>query len=352
MAEHDGTNGKIKKAVWFAVRIILAGGIIGWLISGNREAISSGFSNLGEHWWWLIPAALLYVFHLLASAWRWKVLAEIIHIKISLFEAVSLTMKGYFFSLVLPGGAIGGDVAKIGFMASRSETGTKIEGAFSILMDRITGMAALFATAIVVTIFSIPSLMKIELAGSGLELNDFWRIVIIIGLLGLCVSGIAAMFAIFNHRILEKISLVKRIMDWLDGKTGGAVRRMCDATDLYKNSWRVVLFLSLAGILFIHLALVLVVVFLMKAIGLETFSLMGVTAAVVIANIAGLIPFTPGGVGIRDLTMKELLIAAGVGESSATVPILFTSILIFFNLLAGLFFVFDSGGKNHKRTAE
>lgn len=352
MAETGKPGGAAKKIFWFTIRILLAGGIIYWLISANWDSIKTGFSNIGEHWGWLIPAALLYAFHMMACAWRWKKLAEIINIKITMMEATSLTMKGCFFSLVLPGGAIGGDVAKIGFMASRSQRGTKVEGAFSILMDRITGMAALFATTIVVIIFSIPSLMKIELTGSGLALDDFWRVLIIIGLLGLCVSGIVAMFAIFNHRILEKITLVRSLMDWLDHKTDGAVKRMCDATDLYKDSWRMVLFLSLIGIVFIHLILVLVVVFLIKSIGLEGFSLMGVATAVVVANIAGLIPFTPGGVGIRDLTMRELLVVAGVGSGSAVVPILFTSILIVFNLLAGLFFVFDSGKKTNITTAD
>ncbi|MDD4180557.1 MAG: lysylphosphatidylglycerol synthase transmembrane domain-containing protein [Victivallaceae bacterium] len=352
MAETDKTSGTVKKIFWFILRISLAGGIIYWLISANSDSIKTGFSNIGENWGWLIPATLLYGFHMMVCAWRWKKLAEIVHIKITMLEATSLTMKGYFFSLVLPGGAIGGDIAKIGFMASRSDRGTKVEGAFSILMDRITGMAALFATAIVVIILSIPSLMKIELTGSGLVLDDFWRILIIIGLLGLCCSGIIAMFAVFNHRVLEKITLVKSLMDWLDGKTDGAVTRMCTATDLYKDSWHMVLFLSLIGIVFIHLILVVVVFFLMKAIGLEGFSIMGVATAVVVANIAGLIPFTPGGVGIRDLTMRELLVVAGAGTASAVVPILFTSILIAFNLLAGLFFIFDSGKKTKTPTMD
>ncbi len=331
-----------KKIFWFVVRILFAAAIITWLVRSNMDGIREGFSNIGQYWYWLIPALLLYIFHMLVCSWRWKVLAGVINIKLTLWEAIALTMKGYFFSLVLPGGAIGGDLAKIGFMTSRSAKGTKVEGAFSILMDRITGMAALFGIAIVVILFSLPQLMKIEMPDTGVEFTDTVRIIFILLLLGLCMAGIVAMFAIFNHRTLEKIKPLRLIKDWMDKKSDGAVTRMCDATDIYAHSWKVVFWLSVVGIIFIHLNLVVVVICLMEAIGIESYSLLGVTAAVIISNIAGLIPFTPGGVGLRDVTMKELLVAAGVGMSSATVPILFTSMMIICNLLAGLFFIVDT----------
>lgn len=342
MADHSSV---FKKIFWFIIRILFAAGIITWLVCSNKNDIQNGFSQIGSHWYWLVPAFVLYVFHMLVCAWRWQKLAQVINIRLSLWEAVSLTMKGYFFSLVLPGGAIGGDLAKIGFMASRSSKGTKVEGAFSILMDRITGMAALFGIAIVVILLSLPQLMEIEFAESGLEVTDSLKIIFIIILLGVCVAGIAAMFAVFNHRTLEKIPPIRFIMHWFDNKTNGAVRRMCDATDLYTSSWKTLVWLTLIGIFFVHLNLVVVTYCLMKAIGLEEFSIMGLTAAVIISNIAGLIPFTPGGVGVRDLTMKELLVSAGAGGISATTPILFTSLMIICNLLAGFFFIFDSDKK-------
>jgi hypothetical protein len=339
----------LKKGFWFLVRILFAAGIIFWLVRSNMDGIRTGFANIGRYWYWLIPAVLLYVSHMLVCAWRWKVLADVIHIKLTLWEAVTLTMKGYFFSLVVPGGAIGGDLAKIGFMTSRSARGTRVEGAFSILMDRITGMAALFGIAIVVILLSIPQLMKINLPGTGIELTESLRVLFILGLLGLCAAGILAMFAIFNHRTLEKIKLLRLIKEWMDRKSGGAASRMCEATDQYANGWKTVLWLSVIGIVFVHLNLVAVVVCLMEAIGVESYSLLGVTSAVIIASIAGLIPFTPGGVGLRDVTMKELLVAAGVGASAATVPILFTSIMIICHVAAGLFFIVDISGRGEKR---
>lgn len=338
-----------KKILWFMIRVVFAACIIFWLVRSNMDGIRTGFSNIGRYWYWLIPAVGLYVSHMLVCAWRWKVLAEVIHIRLTLGEAVALTMKGYFFSLVVPGGAIGGDLAKIGFMTSRSARGTRVEGAFSILMDRITGMAALFGIAIVVILFSIPQLMKIELPGTGLELTGTLRIFFILGLLGLCVAGIAAMFAIFNHRKLEKVKPLRIVKEWLDRKSDGAMTRMCEATDLYTSAWKTILWLSVVGIVFVHLTLVAVVVCLMEAVGVASYSLLGVTSAVIIASIAGLIPFTPGGVGLRDVTMKELLAAAGVGICSATVPILFTSIMIICHVTAGLFFIVDTSGRREKR---
>lgn len=60
---------------------------------------------------------------MLVCTWRWHRLTRILQVKLSGFEALSLTMQGYFFSLVIPGGAIGGDVVKMGVLTKRSRAG-------------------------------------------------------------------------------------------------------------------------------------------------------------------------------------------------------------------------------------
>ena len=97
---------KLKKFFWFFVKLAIAGGIVAYLAFKNPTEIIDGFRSF--NYIWLVPALLFYLLHMLVCAWRWHRLTRILGVRLSGFEALSLTMQGYFFSLVIPGGAIGG----------------------------------------------------------------------------------------------------------------------------------------------------------------------------------------------------------------------------------------------------
>ena len=68
--------------------------------------------------------------------------------------------------------------------------------------------------------------------------------------------------------------------------------------------------------------------------------------AITLGNIAGLLPLTPSGVGARDFIVKNILESSGMDARQALATALsFTMIIIAFNLLGGLFFVFDKHKK-------
>jgi hypothetical protein len=69
-----------------------------------------------------------------------------------------------------------------------------------------------------------------------------------------------------------------------------------------------------------------------------------VITAVVIGNIAGLIPLFPGGIGIRDLVTVTLLTAGSIAAGDAkTAQLLSTAIMLLTFLSGGVFFIFDMG---------
>ena len=78
-------------------------------------------------------------------------------------------------------------------------------------------------------------------------------------------------------------------------------------------------------------------------IGEELCKLLISPAAVTVGNVAGLLP-SNSGLGLRDVTINVILDAANI-PNGATTAIIFSAILISFNLLAGLFFIFDFGKK-------
>jgi len=346
MSSGKNAKGLLRKIFWFILRIGLAAAIIVWLVSRNFDKFVQSLADF--NYYWLIPACLCYFLHMLVCSWRWYKLAKVLDIQITLFDAFSLTMKSYFFSLVIPGGAIGGDLAKIGFLASRTPKGTKVEGAFTILMDRIVGMVALFSIAIIIILSTLPILMGIDLTVLGLQ-TKLMHVAAIAVLLGMCSFGLVAMLAIFYHQTLEKIKPIGYLMKMGDRYTNSAVSRMTAATDIYRNQLKLFTEMTVVSIFLVHLNMVVVVFFIMKGLGIENVHLITLTSAVIIGNIAGLIPLTVSGVGLRDVTIATILYAGGV-DNATTIPIIFTALILVFNILSGLFFVFDSDKKNKSRS--
>jgi len=331
---------KIKALLSFVLKTGLAVAIIWWLISKHYDTFIENLSNI--NFWWLLPAALAYAFHMIVCSWRWFKLALVLDIEITFIEAVALTMKGYFFSLVIPGGAIGGDVAKMGFLNKHTAKGAKAEGAFSILMDRMTGMAGMFSLALVVILLSIPTLMKVKL--EIIELNDTIRILGIMGLVAMCLAGLGAMTCLFFHSFFEKFKPIGWLIHLGDKYGHGIVTRFTKVIDTYRKSWKLVAQMCLVSVVFVHLNIVFVIYLIMKSLGMSGVNPLNVISAVTIGNVAGLLP-SNSGLGLRDVTINVILNAAGI-PNGATIPIVFSAILISFNLLAGLFFILDFSKKN------
>ncbi len=330
---------KIKAFLSFVLKTGLAVVIIWWLIHTHYDSFVKNLANI--NFWWLLPAVLIFILHMFVCSWRWYKLALIVDIEISFTEAIALTMKGYFFSLVIPGGAIGGDIAKVGFLNKHTAKGAKAEGVFSILMDRMTGMAAMFSLALVVILLSIPVLMKVEL--EIIKLTDTVRVLGILALIAMCLAGLGAMACLFFHEFFEKIRPIGWIMNLGDKYGHGIITRFTKVIDTYRKSWKLVMQMCLVSVIFVHLNIVFVIYLIMKSLGMSNINPLNVISAVTIGNVAGLLP-SNSGLGLRDVTINVILNAAGI-PNGATIPIIFSAILISCFLLAGLFFILDFSKK-------
>ncbi len=336
-----------KKIFWFCFRIALAVGIIYFLVHGEAGKILHDLKKFDYRW--LLPAFFFYYIHFMFGAWRWYKLTTVLNINISLRDAIFLSMKAFFFSLVIPGGAIGGDLAKIGFLAAQAQKGTKVEGAFTVLMDRIVGMVSLFALTIVVVLISIPLLMQVEadqlydmlgLQHSPDVIRTF-KYCAIAGLILMCLAGICACAIMFMHRFVRKLPLVDPIWKWCDTHSHGSVSRMTSAIDLYRDKLGLLANLILTSTIFIHLNLVLIVYCITRGLGV-TVKPLALLCSVTLGNIAGLLPFTPSGIGFRDYTIIKVLEVGGAPMDAAkSAALLFTALIIVANISAGIFYILD-----------
>ena len=327
-----------KKYLGFALKILIAVGILAYLFRDPGKIVEA----LKRFDFRYLPLAMLcYGLHIIVCAWRWRELAKLLGVRLKPFEAVSLTFQGNLFSLVIPGGAIGGDVIKMGAVTRRSASGSKAEGAFTVLMDRIIGMIALFTLELALLVPARTRALLMNVSVDNMELTPGMKKLGILLLALLAVAGLAASCVIFFHRLIEKIPPLGKLMRWGDRVTHGMVSRLTAATDIYSASWRKLALLAAASIFFVHLMTVLPMCFLLSGLGMQ-YRVFDVIVAVTIGNIVGLIPLSPGGVGLRDVAVVTLLAAAGIaGDDAKAAQAIYTGIILFFSLAGVVFMVCD-----------
>ena len=326
----------ISGAIRTIIKLAIAAAVIAWLCRSFDFNAVAAFSSFDYRI--MIPVILIAFFTNIIAGIRWKSLAETISIPLTVFKAFSLTMQGLFFSLVIPGGSIGGDVVKMAAITGHVKKGTRTEGIFSIIMDRIVGMIALFALALILlfsrrNIFSDLSFDHAASAPAGILL--WWLFT------GVCAAGLLIAFLVFIHRKIENLPVFRSLFSFIDKKSSGKFSRFSSAADAYASDGRKITFWVILTILLIHLTPAVSMFLLLKGTGI-TPAIPAVITAVIIGNIAGLIPLFPGGIGIRDSITISLLAASGIpAQNAATAQLLATILLIFVNLTGSFFFIFD-----------
>ena len=320
----------LKSLVIFAVQIILAGTIIFWLIYNNSAQILKAFEHF--NFLWLIPAGLLYAAHILVGAWRWRMLLKVQNIHISFWDSLSLTMQGFFFSLVLPGGALGGDVVKAAFLIKKTPKGNKLIGSFTILVDRIIGMSSLFTLAAVFALLSLDVLAKLN--GTS--------VLLIYLLIAGCCGGLGAVIVLFFHKQFLKIPGFKNLISFIDRFSHNAAGRLFSAIDSFRNAWKSLLLAFIVSVFFVH-GMISAVVYCIAG-GLNALSAQTsiYILATSIANAAACIPATQSGLGIRDFFIQAILRTGGISKADAiTIALIYTAVILSFNLIGGIFFAFS-----------
>ena len=317
------------------VKLFIAAAIVFWFFHKHLRA---AWYEMGDfNFLCLVPALILTFISTWVISIRWRDLARTSGVALSDSKAFSLTMQGIFFSLVIPGGAIGGDVVKMAALSGHIKQGTRTEGFFSIFMDRLVGMLALFLVAPVLLFCSRPLFSGISFdMVPWLSGNLLWWM-----LMGICVAGLFAGAALLMHRQVEKFPGIGKLLDFADRRSNGRIARAFSAADRCAAQKERLIFWIVMTIFFVHLFPVVIMYIVLTGIGIFG-AVLPVATAVVMGNIAGLIPVFPGGIGGRDVVTVALLASAGYPVDEVTAAQLFcTLLMVVFNLSGALFFICD-----------
>ena len=282
----------------------------------------------------LVAAGICLVLQNALTGVRWYFLMRALGIRVGIFPAVSLSLQGVFFTLFIPGGAVSGDVIKAGLVTRRAPAGERLDAAFSILIDRITGLAGLLLLAWTAALTALVQWSDPAPALRAL----LWTVAAAAPL------GLAAIAAAFCCDLFLKVRWINALFLKMDRLSRGALGRLKESLSLYRKHWKTVLWCMLAS--GFAMTPLIAMAFLLAATavaGEGAVPFFSVFLAAGLGEMAGILPLTPGGIGTRDVAVLEIFRSCGCGEEQAAmIPVVYTSVMVLASLVGGVFLLYDA----------
>jgi uncharacterized protein (TIRG00374 family) len=256
----------------------------------------------------VLAGSLLFLVFPMAAL-RWWLLTSALGYPMSLAWSVRTTFTGQFFNIFLPG-AIGGDMVRVA-LAYRSAQRGMSGIIFSVLMDRLSGLAALILLGLCV----IPALPA-----------RFHEPIYLLPWLAVSAAlAIGAAVAIFSG---ERVAgLLERLPLPVGKRLAHGAREVVAAMRVYRGRWpRLCFALALSLLQFI---LVLSgIVILGQAMSLNGLSISGYLVAGVWSIIANFLPLTPGGLGVGEAAFAQIATALETVPTGASYANVFLAMRI------------------------
>lgn len=274
---------------------------------------------------WVALGVLAYAAGQWLSAWRWWLLLRPVQLAAPYLRMVAFYFTGMFFNNFLPT-IVGGDAVRAVLLAR--ETGSPARATVSVFMERNVGLLALLTIATVAAFFAPPVDVK------GMSLLQF-----------------ALLF--FGTFVTANIVLANRraywLIDHLVARTPLA-RFRSRAASLYEavvpyreRQWRGLLAAAI-GQSFVVQAVVILVVFLNANALDQRLSVSALAVFVPLISLAGLLPISVNGLGIREALYLVLFGRIGVpADAAVSMALLYLFVTLAASLPGGLVYALQRG---------
>ncbi len=295
--------------------------------SGVARALSE--SNPG----WMFLAVLSAGVCSLTGALRWWIFLRMQRFEIRLTRVTSMFMVGQFFNLFLFG-SVGGDAAKV-VCVGRESPGRHAAAILSIVMDHMSGLVVMLATAVAFTFVRYEYFMASPIAAGMLGT--------LVMVLGISTGGIVLCLIMGRWNLADRLPLPE------------AVRTKMVELDLaftaLSDQWQKSL-LALAVSLVVMFSHFLSFYCASRAVGGST-TLADILTVMPVVDVMASLPFSISGLGVREKSFEELLgVIGGVPVETALLISLggFAASLVW-SLVGGIVFCFyrPSGQRIHIR---
>ena len=274
---------------------------------------------------WLALAALLVLVPVLIAGFRWKILLGTLGIRLPAGRLALICQIGQFFGVLVPG--LAGDDGTRLLYVSRLAPGRASQACSTVLLDRLIGLCCLFAL----------SLVCIPLNWSLLSMQSSTRAVAIGFLVaGSAVIGSCALLFCLSRSQLETLVQLVRCRF----PTSRIAGEWAAAADIFARNKAALSVVAVAA-LCAQILICAMYWTVGMAVGIEVTLLVWTSFVPVIA-LAGVLPITFAGIGVRDYLLFLFLGSSlhGGGDRLAALSLLLLGYTLFSALLGGVVYLF------------
>ena len=264
----------------------------------------------------LVAGILIYAAGQAVSTFKWRLLLAPLELAVSYTRLLGFYFTGMFFNLFLPT-IVGGDAVKAVLLAR--ETHAPARATMSVFMERNTGLCALLLIAVGASLVAPP----VRLFGLPLA-----------ALTALLAAGYAVVNVVllspWAYHLADRIIAASPLVQMRP-----RARSLYDAITPYKSAVPTLVAALLLSLAF--QAFVIAVVFLnARALSLAV-PLSAVAVFVPLVSLAGMVPVSVNGLGVREALYILLFGQVGVSpESSVSLALVYLAVTVVASLPGGL----------------
>lgn len=299
------------------LKITVSAGLIIFLLRGVHLGDMADLIA-GANWLLLVAALLLYLAAITVGNLKWSIILRAQGISVPFFDLLSYTFAGLFFGNVLPSN-IGGDFVRAYDLARH--TSYVEQSAISVLIDRLVGLTAFLAAAVLMAVLAALTLTE----SANMEH-------IVVATVIVFAVFIAAFSLLLSRRFMLRVSsFLNRSFLKVFKPT---FQKIVVALQIYRHSYRALglsFLLALLGVMLTSLTQWLISESLGLGIGLFYFMLFNPLIAFVL-----LIPLSVNGIGLKEVAFVFFLGLVGVPQAAAfSLSLVFHSIIVLSSLPGG-----------------
>lgn len=305
-------EGRMRSHILFALKLALAGWII-WFLAHSNLLEPKALKALLRPDAPLLFALMALVATVMLAAYRWWLLLRVQGIGVPLLQTLKPSYVGFGLNQFLPGG-VGGDVVRLAFVL-RIAADSKTRGITTLLADRALGLASLMALT-----------LYLFISHRG-DLPDNPHLMVMVDASAVCISLglLVAVVAIF---LPDDLGFSR----WIHARIPHAplVDALVNTAAALHSFRRTPLQVGASFVVSLGVQL-MVAVTLYHISTLMGFSvaLWHLILASSVAQIAALLPLTPGGIGVGEVAFAGMLTLLGYPAALGL-----SSILIGFRVLS------------------
>jgi len=267
--------------------------VILWMLYKNSELqfslLSTFIKNPSSTFAIVGLCYVMVLFH----TWRWYRLNSVQHIALPFSRTLLPAYMGLAFNNVLPG-SVGGDFFRLYFILKKFPT-QKSNAVLAIFVDRVTGLFAVLLMACIAATFYLDAFRQ--------NTSLFY---LLVSCFGICVAAIVTFMAIVIL-MSERVGLTGKLETRLQSMRYSApILSLLRAVHIYRNSKRTI-FETIIMSMATQIVLLIAIIIITATMGLPQLPVGVFILALVIGQIANLIPLTPGGLGVGEAAFANVI---------------------------------------------